>query len=451
MQTILVILGISFLFFGLEDIFIDFIAYFKKLRPRNISSSELSLLKNADQKKIAIIVPAWDESNVIEHMLRGNIHIIDYDNYHFFLGVYPNDQETIDAVKRVQKIYPFVHPVINSKEGPSSKGQMLNEVIQYILNYESEADLKFDGFIMQDSEDAIHPLMFLLANSYLSKYDFIQTPVFSLPVSPFQLVGGIYMDEFAELHTKDLLVRSYLKAGVPSAGVGTILSRNLVLNVLAKRQQCLFNEGSVTEDYELGISSHLDGFSAHFISEYYIDELTNKKEFIATREYFPKKFSSSIRQKARWTVGIVFQGWKQLSWTGPFLTKYFLYRDRKGIIANVLALMAYVTLAVALVLNENFQNYSNFAKVIFITNLILMLNRCVQRWICTHRVYGASQASLMFVRWPLGVVINSFAGVVATKRFLGSWLLKSHIKWNKTEHELPEFLLKQSQASQQGS
>ena len=59
------------------------------------------------------------------------------------------------------------------------------------------------------------------------------------------------------------------------------------------------------------------------------------------REFFPDTFRTSYRQKARWRLGIAFQGWGSMGWRGSLATKYFLFRDRKGIVTSIVAVLAY--------------------------------------------------------------------------------------------------------------
>ncbi len=51
-----------------------------------------------------------------------------------------------------------------------------------------------------------------LFNKLVALYEFIQLPVYSFSRSLTSLVSGLYMDEFAEVHTKDLEVRLRLAA-----------------------------------------------------------------------------------------------------------------------------------------------------------------------------------------------------------------------------------------------
>lgn len=61
---------------------------------------------------------------------------------------------------------------------------------------------------------------------------------------------------------------------------------------------------------------------------------------ICVREYFPDTFSTAVRQKSRWIIGIVFRGFKTHKWTSSLTLNYFLWRDRKGAISNFVSFLA---------------------------------------------------------------------------------------------------------------
>ena len=109
---------------------------------------------------------------------------------------------------------------------------MLNELVRGVIKYEEQLKYDFDVFLMHDSEDILHPNSLTIINSEINRADFLQTPIFSFDRPVKQWVGGTYIEEFAEIHTKDLFVREALGAPVPSAGVGTALQRRLMLTLL---------------------------------------------------------------------------------------------------------------------------------------------------------------------------------------------------------------------------
>ncbi|MGA7409272.1 MAG: glycosyltransferase, partial [Bryobacteraceae bacterium] len=61
--------------------------------------AEPPALTEASQRRFAIFVPCWKESQVIGNMVRHNLASIRYRHFDFFLGAYPNDKDTIKAVE----------------------------------------------------------------------------------------------------------------------------------------------------------------------------------------------------------------------------------------------------------------------------------------------------------------------------------------------------------------
>jgi adsorption protein B len=442
---VLVVLGCVYALSGLDDFFVDLIAWLGNCRPQPLGTDEAEGMCHKREKAIAIIVPAWEEWQVIARMLTGNASRIHYRSYHFFVGVYPNDANTQTEVRAVSHELTNVHAVVNDRPGPTSKGQILNHVIDGIFEYERKHGTKFDAFLMYDAEDVIHPFSLKLANHLLDRFDFVQTPVFSLHRSVRHLVAGTYMDEFAEAHTKDLLVRAKLGAAVPSAGVGTALSRALVDRLRRDNEGHVFNESSLTEDYEVGIRAHRMAAAAHFACVWYRDTNTGRREFIATREYFPKTFRRSVRQKTRWITGIAFQGARNLQWPGGWANRYFLARDRKAPLTNLATLLGYLIL-VYLVLYAWLLDPIPLQKttgltavsVLIAANVFFMCNRLLQRYICVARVYGGLAALLIVMRWPVAIVINAFASVQAIRKHAVSLVGGTRIAWEKTSHEIPD-------------
>lgn len=54
------------------------------------------------QPPLAVFIPAWRESAVIGAMLRNSLGTLRYDHYRLYVGCYPNDPETIAAVRAVE-------------------------------------------------------------------------------------------------------------------------------------------------------------------------------------------------------------------------------------------------------------------------------------------------------------------------------------------------------------
>lgn len=414
---------ISFLIFGADDFLIDFIAWIKKLGPKELDLNNQKKIASLPERKIAILLAAWKEDGVISGMIRGNRGQIQYSNYDFFLGVYPNDLNTLKEAEDLSKEFSNVHVIVNRHPGPTSKGQMLNEIIRQmqLQNY------KYQIILIHDAEDVIHPLSLKIINWRTRYSDFVQVPVFSLHTPQMELVAGLYVDEFAESHTKDMLVRQYMNAPIPSAGVGTAMTKSYVQKMLKYQNGQLFNPNTVTEDYQLGLLSteikSKTEFACYFIKD------NNKKNFIATREYFPKKIRASIRQRSRWVLGIAYQSFKSLGWKGSLAQKYFLFRDRKGPIANTLTCLGFSLFFIE----------PKAEEALYMLPIIVFFacNRVFQRFFHTSEVYGAPATWMLIPRMILGNFINAAASIRATYQYLKYVVAGIEPVWLKTSHELP--------------
>ena len=97
---------IGTLIFTVDDLLFDLYALFHRLGPMKLSRQFILNAKNIPQKRIAIMIANWKEAEVIGPMIRGNLKGIKYENYHFFIGVYPNDTATWEAAAKLEKQFP---------------------------------------------------------------------------------------------------------------------------------------------------------------------------------------------------------------------------------------------------------------------------------------------------------------------------------------------------------
>ncbi len=427
--------------FALDDLLIDVLAFFKNAKPKKLTDSLLKTLDTHPEQRIAIMIANWHEHEVLERMIVGNLSQIQYRNYFFFIGVYPNDTATSELAHKLASRYPQVIAVTNSLNGPTSKGQMMNECARAILLKEQQLGFRFDIFMLHDSEDVIHPLSLKLINYFMKGADFIQIPVYSFDVPKTEFVAGTYIDEFAEHHTKEMILRSNMKQAVPSAGTGTALSRQLALTLMDQQHGSLLKEDTLTEDYHIGNAAHILGFRSLLLC-YFRELPSGHRDFIATREYFPKRFRSSVRQKTRWCIGICFQGLKNLGWTGSLWHRYFLWRDRRGFLNAILISCATVILLLFLCgiwdVHTFLTNNSHLLLQLLIGfNLFNFTFRILQRMLAVKTVATTSQAFLAPLRWPLANVINVMATFCAWRDYRIAEFKGVQPKWVKTQHELP--------------
>ncbi len=458
--------AVVFLISGLDDLFIDVCygvrqVYYRLVRSRKQPPLTEEQLLEAPEQPIAVLIPAWDESAVIRRMLENTLQILNYTNYHIFVGTYPNDPDTQREVELLREKFPFVHRIVTPNDGPTCKADCLNWIYQGIKLFEKENNMQFAIFVMEDSEDVIHPLTLKLFNYQIPQTDMVQLAVLPLPAKWHKFTEGHYADEFAENHYKNMVVREFLSGNVPSAGVGCAFSRRAIEMIASLSHNELFSIDSLTEDYDIGIRLQPYGLTQSFVKqpiERYVlkkslfrrkERRVKVKEYIAIREHFPSTFRTAKRQKSRWIVGICLQAWASLGWPGPLATKYMLYRDRKSLVNNYINMLGYYVLAVVLLyelsiwLIPTAYHYPPLVAVgswlwyVILVDTALMLGRFATRGYCVYRFYDLPQALLSIPRYFWSNVINFAAGSRAIHLYIKYLFTKKLIAWDKTSHVYP--------------
>lgn len=452
---------------SLDDLFIDLwfwvretYRHFTVKRQHKALTSEQ--LYARDEQPIAIMVPAWHEYDVIAAMIEDMVRVLDYRSYVVFVGTYPNDTQTIAEVERMRRRYRQLKRVEVPHDGPTCKADCLNWVIQAIFKHEREAGFEFAGVVLHDSEDVLHPAELKFFNYLLPRKDMIQLPVTSLERHWFELVAGTYMDEFAEWHAKDLVVRESLAGAVPSAGVGTCFSRRALLELMSQTDNQPFNTESLTEDYDVGARLAKLGMQSIF-ARFPVQFSTHRKSWfglgpmreftlnmpLCVREFFPDTFRTAYRQRARWTLGIGLQGWRQTGWTGSLANRYLLMRDRKGIVTAFVGIFAYVLVAQFLL--YALADVLGWLPRLVVSSLVdapwlrmlLWLNggaflmRIVQRVYFVTRLYGWEHGVLSVPRMVIGNFINFMAVARAWRLFIVHLVTGKRLAWDKTMHDFP--------------
>ena len=83
----------------------------------------------------AVFVANWHEEDVLGKMVEGNLARIQIPQVSLYLGVYPNDTGTLRVAKELEAKYPErVKVIVNRLPGPTSKGQMLNEMFSQVFS-----------------------------------------------------------------------------------------------------------------------------------------------------------------------------------------------------------------------------------------------------------------------------------------------------------------------------
>jgi len=393
------------------------------------------------EKQLAVFVPLWHEYQVIAGMVEHNVSAIDYDNYHFFIGAYPNDDPTLSAVRELEARFPHVHLAVCPHDGPTSKADCLNWVYQRMLMYEDQHAVSFEIVVTHDAEDLIHPEAFSQINAYAGEFDMVQIPVLPLPTPLRDWVHGMYCDEFAEWQIKDMPARQRMGSFVPSNGVGTGFTRKALEKLASAEHNLVFEPSCLTEDYENGLRLHKLGSRQLFLPI----GRGRKSSFIATREYFPRRVRSAIRQRTRWITGIALQSWERHGWRGNFPQVYWFWRDRKGLLGNPVSLLTNFLFAYGLLtwifakltgLPWGLAKSALHPALLGATFLIQVLQTSVRMGCVTH-LYGPLFALGVPFRTVCSNWINSVATVRAVHQYLRARFGNEPLVWLKTEHAYP--------------
>jgi len=462
--TIGLIIALAFIFFNIDDLIWDII-YFTRYKKRNSETQRLPLekLNSIPPKLLAVIIAAWHEETILEAVIDHFINTTHYPQsmYHIFLGVYPNDKATLDVAKKLEEKYPNVHVVINKLNGPTSKAQNLNNIVSFIREYEDQHNWRFNAVTVHDSEDVVHPYELKVTNFLIDRYPSLQFPVFPLQKMPTWsnffsgMTSGTYADEFAENHFRIMRMRDHMSAIVPSAGTGFAISHEILDYY---KDEILFPEDSLTEDYKFSIKLALDRYPVHYVLESVPRLLDNgmvKWDYIATRSLFPTTFKTAVKQKTRWVYGITMQSLtlqdifklskKQLNFWG----RYSLYRDLKAKFGYLLVLPGYLVFAyfiaslfTPLPVMYPWGTLSGWLCIILTA---LMVYRQILRAIAINNIYGFKSVvaaclapPILPLRFVWGNIINLSATLAAWKQLIlgtKSYKKQTKIKGSKTDHE----------------
>ena len=467
LQAGFVLIMIVYLIAGLDDLFIDLlflvvIATRRLIRDRRHWKPSLEEMAAKPEQPFALMFPAWQEAPVIRRALLNTIANIDYQNFHVFVGAYINDPDTRREVQEVTRRHANVTQIIVPHPGPTCKADCLNWLVRGIREYQQQHSIRFAGVILHDAEDVVDPLSLKLFNCTMPHYDLVQIPIISLKRPWWDMIGGHYMDEFAEAHCKEIHVREWFAGIVPGAGVGTGYSMRALDAAAAASGGDAFATDSLTEDYEFSFRVQEFGLKQTFIqlpverrvprrSRFRRDvRLITQRDFITTREFFPDRFWASVRQKTRWVIGIQLQGWKKFGWRGKWPVRYLYFRDRKALATQQFMVLGYIVALGLLGVQASsllFPDRYKFAPpladdssfwYLFYVNVGLLANRLVHRHIWTCRVYGCSQIPLIVPRYLVANVVNYLAVTRATLRYMKHLRTGERIGWDKTTHTFPE-------------
>jgi bacteriophage N4 adsorption protein B len=418
----------GFALFGVDDVLVDLIWLYQFLRPKQIEVPPRERLFAAEWRP-AIFIPTWQEEEVIGATIAGLHQKWFGHDYRLFVGCYPNDPLTQREVG--QQLSRHVRLVILDHEGPTTKADCLNGLWTALKRYEVEHQTAFDHIILHDAEDCVDASELQTFCSCAGSADFIQLPVIPIADRHARWISGHYLDEFAEAHLKEMVVRQYVGASLPSAGTGSAIARSALSQIADARGGLPFDADSLTEDYELGLRLWQAGKPSLFVRHH----LQNRRGVVAVRSHFPATLQTAVRQKTRWIIGIALAGWDRTGWRGGWAEHWMRWRDRRVIVAATLIVAGYCAATLSIIaMGAGWQSPQDegLASLLAIC-LLLFLWRMMIRITCTWWQYGWAEA----LRAGPRVVISNIIAVMASSRAVIGYikiLRGGTVFWDKTHH-----------------
>ena len=440
---LLVPLSLYIFISALDDFLIDVLWLWRIVKQWWRAPEQASVPAPIPERPIAIAIPCWHESDVIGAMLDHNLAALRYSKYRVLVGVYPNDPGTLRAASEAAKRHPKVSIVHLPHDGPTVKADCLNWICRALEDEERAMGEEFVCLVQHDAEDLIHPGELSLFNSRIDEACFLQLPVLPLSTPVHEFTHGVYCDDFAESQSKDLVTRHLAGAFVPGCGVGTALGRD-VLRRLQDRDGDVFDPASLTEDYDLGLRLFRMG-----VKQIFLPLLSDRNGYIATREYFPKRWSAAVRQRSRWIAGNALQGWERHGWSGRWTVRWFLWRDRKGLWGNPLSVLCNLLLVAGGVswvshtihgtpwVVESAVHVTSWLVPLLSLNFVFMTERLAVRAVASGRLYGWSFALFVPVRFFWGNFMNAAATFRACHSWTEAKVRGKRLTWAKTSHAYP--------------
>lgn len=383
----------------------------------------------------AVLVPAWQEQDVVGAMLTHCLESWQQAELRIYAGCYRNDTDTLRAMMAAA-VDTRLRIVVHDCDGPTTKADCLNRLYDALRADEMRGGFRVRSVLLHDAEDLVHPAALSELDAALDHAEFVQLPVLPELQEGSRWIAGHYADEFAETHCKSMVVRDWLGAGLPAAGVGCAFAREAIEHIAARRGSVHpFAPDCLTEDYEFGLLIAESGGRERFLRV-----RDAQGTLVATREFFPATIEAATRQKTRWLIGIAFQGWDRLGWRLRPAELWMRLRDRRGPMTALVLAAAYLLVVLWPVLYLA-RGYGFIASsppsaaldALVVFNLAALIWRMAMRFAFTAHAYGWVEGLRAVLRVPVANVIAIIVGRRAITAYLRS-LMGAEMRWDKTAH-----------------
>jgi cellulose synthase/poly-beta-1,6-N-acetylglucosamine synthase-like glycosyltransferase len=248
-----------------------------------VSDAEALAFTEADLPSFTVLIPAYRERQVVEHLLRA-IGTLDYprDKFEVKLVLEADDHETIEAASAVELTID-VEIVLVPPAEPRTKPKALNYGLQFGRG---------DIVTVYDAEDVPDPLQLRRAAVVMSRYGpdvaCVQAQLSYSNVHQ-NLITKWFTLEYAIWFALFLPGLVSSGAPVPLGGTSNHFRRSALIELGA------WDPYNVTEDADLGIRMHRRGFRTRIVESVTLEEANSD-------------FVNWVKQRSRWYKGYL-QTW----------------------------------------------------------------------------------------------------------------------------------------------
>lgn len=251
-----------------------------------------ALTARPDPKKFAILIPARNESNVIEHLLKSLAaqNIMSHPSKMFTMrDVYVIVESETDPTVKICRRYG-ASVILRSHPERQRKGYALDEAIKQILaQHPAQTRPFYDLYFIFDADNTLGPDYFdKMLSSYRQGYE-LATGYRHPQNANANVIAAVSSLTFAMINTVGNVKRTTRGGNLIFSGTGFYVDGRLV------EQWHGWPFHSLTEDYELSLYAILHGFTTFYNTQavFYDEQPTSYLQTIAQRTRWIKGYFSA--------------------------------------------------------------------------------------------------------------------------------------------------------------
>lgn len=367
---------------------------------------------------ITILIPAYDEANVIGNTIE-QIRKVDYpsDRYEILVATYESDIETRRVVNLCAEKFHNVREAINKRKPPTTKAQNVNNA--YIL-----IDNRTEIIGIHDAEDGTSENILKNMVCVLKNVKCAQVKIIVDIDNGSTLTEISSAVNFSRYYNLIVPGKEHLGFLTFSAGTGTYIEK-CTLDKFIASDGLFLDERNLVEDFEFSIR----------LAKYRCKMKYEPGSY--THEKFPKKFSSAVKQRTRWSLGCI----QTLVKHG--LPKEFSNSEKIGLILDSLGLTSPIW-AFALIISIicvvgpfaglKFIQENSILWYISIVNTVIGLEKIVfSPYFVLKDTKEGGKIKFKYMRIILAIFLNDVINVVAVSKAIYRYT-RSNLVWDKTRH-----------------